>query len=334
MRGPLPPVPPPRIGWRARLLKPVLFGLLRLHRWCDRWLGGVEPPETRRTEADFDVSTGPLLERADCPLLYSLLDHLDKRMGGVRPSEVRLGVLPACGVAETRGAHGAAKQTLILGLPCFAIWSVDELSSVIAHEMAHLKLEDAVFTREVVQTAARLAQAKGPRRLLARAVGRTVGRYAASVCRDMEFRADRWSAACFRAETLAGAVEKLLVVQPIFRLVMLQKEQAFAVEDTVFDHFARTWNNLPLEKFWELRSKLAVGAEVKPLDPHPSIMERLNRLAKMRTSLAPPPAASAMNLLVQPEGWKRMLHNRVYRSHETKPTHGTVFYAASDRESR
>jgi hypothetical protein len=276
---------------------------------------------------------GPIINQTDAPLLFNLLDHLDRKMGGVRPTEVRLGILPGCGVMDLMGINGKpSHQVLIVGFPCLQVWTVDELSAVIAHEMAHLKLEDAVFSREVVRAADQLRRAAGHRRPLAAFVGTTIGRLAASVCREMEFRADRWASLCFRAETLAAALEKLLVIHPIFRLVTMQQDPPDGENDTIFDLFHRTWNNLPLEKFWELRSKLVFSSKPDQLDHHPSTLDRLNRLARLRTSLAPPQSASALQLLAQPDCWKRLLHKRLFLKPGTMAQTNSVFVPFEDHE--
>ena len=323
-------VPPPSAGLRATVLRPFLGGMMRLHRSMDRLVYGrtAQREETAFRALEPDAEHGPILSQADAPLLFKLLDHLDKKMGGVRPTEIRVGMLPACGVLDLgNGRNG--RQILIIGLPCFQIWTVDELSAVVAHEMAHLKLLDAVFTREVVHICARLRESHPGRRPWGRFVGRWVGTMAARVCRGMEFRADRWSALCFRPETLSRALEKLLVVEPIFQLVVANYDDE-GVEDTVYDHFGRAWAGIDEEKFADLRRKLIAKAEVNPLDPHPSLVDRLNRLAKSRQEAPPPSSATAVRLLTNPEQLKKMLSNRLFGSKRSVTT--SVFFPASQSD--
>ena len=323
-------VPPPSAGLRAAVLRPFLSGMMRVHRSFDRLANGASQRKHSAFKAmEPDAEHGPILDPTDAPLLFKLLDHLDKKMGGVRPSEVRVGILPACGVLDL-GVNGKKKpdrQILIIGLPCFQIWTVDELSAVIAHEMAHLKLLDAVFTREVVHMSARLREDDGRR--WGKLLGRWIGVMAAGVCRGMEFRADRWSALCFRPETLSRALEKLLVVEPIFRLVLTNYDDPGA-RDTVFDHFARAWAGIDEEKYADLRRKLIAKASVDPLDPHPSLVDRLNRLAKAKRDAPPPSSATAVRLLTNPEQLKKMLSNRLFGA---KPNAASsVFFPASHEE--
>jgi len=324
-------IPPPSVGARVTLLRPLLATMMRCQRVMDRMLGGVAAAqkESAFRSLEPDAEHGPILDPTDAPLLFKLLDHLDQKMGGVRPSEVRVGLLPACGVLDLgkAGRSRPDRQILIIGLPCFQIWTVDELSAVVAHEMAHLKLLDAVFTREVVHLSARW-RSERDRRRWGRFLGGRIGVMAAGVCRSMEFRADQWSALCFRAETLSRALEKLLVVEPIFRLVLSHYEEN-GHGDTVFDHFARSWAGVDDEKFADLRRKLIAKAEVDSLDPHPSLVDRLNRLAKSRGDAPPQPSAPAMKLLKNPDQLKRMLSNRLFG---TRPAKETVFFPAMDGE--
>jgi hypothetical protein len=304
--------------------------MMRLHRSVDRLFNGRT---ALREESSFralepDAEHGPILDPADAPLLFKLLDHLDRKMGGVRPTEVRVGMLPACGVLDL-GNGRKGRQILIIGLPCFQIWTVDELSAVIAHEMAHLKLLDAVFTREVVHICARLRESNPHRRPWGRLFGRWVGAMAARICRGMEFRADRWSALCFRPETLSRALEKLLVVEPIFQLVLANFDDEWN-GDTVYDHFARAWQGIDEDKFADLRRKLIAKAEVDPLDPHPSLVDRLNRLAKSRKDQPPPDSATAIRLLTNPTQLKKMLSNRLFGARTAAAV--SVFFPATEND--
>lgn len=324
-------VPPPSAGLRAAVLRPFLSGMMRVHGSFDRLANGkaAQKEHSAFQAMEPDAEHGPILDASDAPLLFKLLAHLDQKMGGVRPSEVRVGILPACGVLDlsSNGKRKPDRQILIIGLPCFQIWTVDELSAVIAHEMAHLKLLDAVFTREVVHMCARLREDNGRR--WGRHFGRWVGRMAAGVCRRMEFRADHWSALCFRPETLSCALEKLLVVEPVFRLVLTNYDEP-AVNDTVFDHFERAWKGIGEEKYVELRRKLIAKASVDPLDPHPSLVDRLNRLAKSRREAPPPTSATAVRLLKDPDQLKKMLSNRLFGA---KPNAASsVFFPATHEE--
>jgi hypothetical protein len=321
-------IPPPSVGARVTLLRPLLAAMMRLQRILDRMVGGVSvaKQESAFRALEPDAEHGPILDPSDAPLLFKLLDHLDQKMGGVRPSEVRVGLLPACGVLDLgrRGRSRPDRQILIIGLPCFQIWTVDELSAVVAHEMAHLKLLDARFTHEVVHLSARWRAERSGRRGWGKFLGGQIGVMAARVCRSMEYRADQWSALCFRAETLSRALEKLIVVEPIFRLVLTKYEEN-GHGDTVFDHFARSWAGVNEEKFADLRRKLIAKAEVDPLDPHPSLVDRLNRLAKSRGDAPPPTSAPAMKLLKNPDQLKRMLSNRLFGA---SPAKATVFFPA------
>lgn len=325
-------IPPPSLGARVTLMRPLLAGMMKIQRATNRLFGGSEAAKKHSAfqALEPDAEHGPILDPSDAPLLFKLLDHLDRKMGGVRPNEVRVGLLPACGVLDLGGGPRKRpdRQILIIGLPCFQIWTVDELSAVVAHEMAHLKLLDAVFTREVVHQSARWRAERERRKSAGRFFGGWIGRTAAGVCRGMEFRADHWAALCFRAETLSRALEKLLVVEPMFQLVLSAYDEN-GRSDTVFDHFARSWAGINDEKFADLRRKLIAKAESDPLDPHPSLVDRLNRLAKSKRDVPPPTSAPAMKLLKDPDQLKKMLSNRLFG---TSPVKETVFFPAMEGE--
>jgi Zn-dependent protease with chaperone function len=84
------------------------------------------------------VSPGPLLERAQAPALFAMLDELAARAGTAPPEEVYLSPLPDLAVSEVEGTLGiGGRRVLILGIPLLHWLSVQELRAVLAHELGH-----------------------------------------------------------------------------------------------------------------------------------------------------------------------------------------------------
>ncbi len=317
---PLAAVPPPALGLGLRALRGGLRSALWLAQAADSITGGAAADGA--VPVALGAAHGPALTSADAPLLFRLLDHLDRRMGGVRPHEVRLGALPLCAAADLP----AGGQALLLGLPCLFAWTVDEFSAVVAHELAHLKLEDAAFTRQAVQSTRRLRAVRGPRQLL----GWWSGRAAARVCRGLENRADRWAAACFRPAVLRSALEKLAVARPLF-MTLLDEFDDIDDQANVFGAFGKAWDSLPPERIAALAAKYSAAEAPDPLDLHPQLAERLAALRQLEAAdPAPAPAsAPALALLADAGQFGRMLHNRLFRG--PGGAQRSVFFPDADR---
>ena len=324
LRERLAATPPPALGRRVRLLRGTLRTALGMANFVHRVTGGAAGTGVADDAVGLDAAHGPVVSRDDAPLLFSLLEHLDRKMGGVRPQEVRLGALPACAAADLPPEAGGG-QALLLGLPCLSAWTVDEFSAVVAHELAHLKLEDAAFTRQALRTSQRLRGARGPRQLL----GRWSGRAAARVCRELELRADRWAATVCRPAVLRSALEKLEVAKPLF-LALLEDFDGEPADANVFAAFAKTWDGLSPERIAGLAAKFSRGEAADPLDLHPPLAARLAALRELEAADPAPPARSApATALLKDAGvFARMLHSRLYRGSGSAKS--SVFFPESE----
>ncbi|MFO0948148.1 MAG: M48 family metallopeptidase [Planctomycetota bacterium] len=286
--------------------------------WGNAILGDDEP----------DASIGPMLTRDDAPDLFNILEDLARQLGGGLPTEVRLSYLPACGVLDLGSQSGYPRQVLIIGLPCFLILRTDELRAVLAHELAHLTLEDAVFTRDIVNFSQELHRKMrrgadwsdwvNPRYWLARSISFGLAAATASVSRAMEYRADDWSAACFGTRPLASALEKLAIVQPIFREVLFIYDPIARPAVSVYAYFLRVWKRLPAVEYKRLRKRFVKGIKPDRFDPHPPVYKRIKRLTgpEWTTGRWAMPAAK---LLAAPEELVTLMNNRLY-AEQIEPT--------------
>jgi Zn-dependent protease with chaperone function len=197
------------------------------------------------------------------------------------------------------------------------VWSIDELRAVLAHELVHLRFEDATFARDVLE------MTRGLRSRLAESIDRPGGRWrrrwalvcvslvewmARPVSRWMEFRADEVSARACGSLALQSALEKLAMVQPIFREILTQSSTLATAN--VYRLFAKAWKRLAQGDYESLRQRLLKpSAEESGL--HPPVSQRIDRLRHLPQQ-KPREFFPALHLLDDPKQLERVLHNRLF----------------------
>jgi hypothetical protein len=273
----------------------------------------------------------------DAPILFEMLDRLARKLTTRRPREVRLTFLPTCGVLEFTVRPGVERPVLVLGLPVLHVWSVEELESVLAHELAHLRHQDVEFQRQVLGWSQSLRetleqqapmQRDGWRHWWARQMLGWVESLARPVSRQMEFRADECSAAACGPEALASALEKLAVLQPIFGEILGRADPTES--SNVYRQFARTWKQLKGDSFEKLRQRLIDQQPTGQEDLHPPIRQRLDRLRSnppTETLLSYP----SLHVLDDPAQLEQLLHNHLFSLATERPT---TFRPALDPSNR
>lgn len=321
-----------RPAWVLWIAVRFLYLALSVFRAMDRMFarlgcasidGKTEEDSVEEPISEPDASIGPILTTFDAPRLFGLLRRLSGRLGCRLPTEVRLSYIPACGVLEVPVNEVYCRQVLVIGLPCLQIWSRQELRAVLAHELAHLCHQDAAFTRDVLQLIDRLRNRLdagtetvgrwNPRRIWTRWFVACTGSVAARISRAMEYRADLCSAKTYGSGALSTALEKMAVVQPVFREVLMLADEKNAAN--VYRVFGRAWTSLSGEKYEHLRDRLIEASRGERSGLHPPVADRLRRLQKLRPGRRREFFPS-LHLLDDPNVLERLLHNRLYGLHE------------------
>jgi hypothetical protein len=305
---------------------------------------GADCPDEVSSCSEPDAKIGPILTRPDAPRLFAILEDLADMIGVERPDEVRLGYLPACGVVDLKQPDRRAKQVLILGLPCLHVWSIDELRAVLAHELVHLEKADAAVTRCVLERIRIMHAAPSQRgmtriwlrpwRSLTGLACRLATNLCTRVCKAMELRADRWAALIVGPDSLISALEKLALVQPVFREMLLTYNALARPGGNVYAHFADVWGQLTPRALAPLRRRLVESSDDAD-EFHPTLPQRLHCLQELRATSrivsrgaagkqAETGAAasrrktsrrSSRELLTDPGQFESVLHNHLFGAH-------------------
>lgn len=102
-------------------------------------VGGTAVGLWRAIRARPEPAHGLIITPRDAPELWRLVDHLAAAVGTRRPDEIRLVPEVNAAVSEDSKALGLIGGTrrLYLGMPLLLSFSVDQLRSVLAHELGH-----------------------------------------------------------------------------------------------------------------------------------------------------------------------------------------------------
>ncbi len=265
---------------------------------------------------DPDADLGPVLSRADAPLLFEAVDVVSRRLGVRPPGQVRLAYLPCCGVVAWRRS-----RALLVGLPLLRILTRAEMRAVLAHELAHLARGDATRAARRARFVACLERAverrgdrlRGPLGAWARYCLGEASRLIRPVAWSQEARADRSAALIAGGGPACSALVKTAVVQPLFREVLAYYDPDAADVD-LYAFFRAFWFRLPEELRAAMRLK--VFADDGPPDPaHPPLADRVALLQSYPDHVrAPGDDQPADVFLGDLELFEQMLHHRLFPS--------------------
>jgi hypothetical protein len=310
---------------------PVLKAWLgdRVSKWSDivEVLGGVRL-ESRTADPDADL--GPVLARADAPILFSEVDEVSRRVGVRSPQQIRLTYLPCCGVVAW-----SRSQALVLGLPLLDVLTLSELRAVLAHELAHLARGDATRSAQSARFAHCLglaldrpgARPRGPLGMWARLNRNAAESLLEPISRGQEAQADRVAASLAGGDAAASALFKVAIVQPLFKEVLEHYDPTDPDALNLYAFFRAFWARLPVSFRTSLRQQLlASGGRPSTDGAHPPLLDRLSIVQSYPPrSFSAADLAPAASSLADLEALEEMLHNRLFAASDVEPS---VFHRA------
>lgn len=236
---------------------------------------------------------------------FSLVSETATRLNAQVPDHIVVGLEPNFFVTaddvKLTGAPSPLLQgrTLFVSLSLLNIFSRDELTAVIGHELGHFRDEDVLYSMKFAPTYARLGQAL-------HGLGRTSGSAAAdlgmfparvtlSMCwlafaaaertvgRERELLADKAGAEAASAQALARALVKLSLFAPQWALLTHAHIDELS-RGRAFVNLAQTYTGLchgvASDLDWaQARDALGKSVQAHPVDTHPPLAARLQNLA-------------------------------------------------------
>ncbi len=264
------------------------------------------------------------ISRTDAPGLFEVIDQLADRMEVAPPTEIILEMNASAWVLLDRGGRASKATRLGLGYDLIAGLEVDELQSVLAHELAHAKLVRRQLKQRLnggVARAARLAQGLSANRFnadggndplvyslfipadrCARLAAFSVARYS----RQDEFEADAEAARLCGGGPLRSALTKLRGISERTaritwseRVAQLQRPDGFAA-----------W--LMSEISTNVGGEVGSGEEIKSrFSTHPNLVDRLAALPPGERSAGA--ATPALSFFAHPDAMAQQLVREIRR---------------------
>jgi Zn-dependent protease with chaperone function len=274
---------------------------------------------------DLDETIGPVLARDDAVGVFIVVTEMARRVGAAAPDEIRLTYLPCIGVVEEqRAGLKQRRRVLVLGLPLLYVLTIEELRAVVAHELAHLSRGDAAIALVVSQFVDSLDQSiavgtespwgwLNPCVLFAWLVRGSFRVLSTPLSHYQEHRADRLAAAACGGNILAGALEIVALVQPVFHEVLCHYHPVIVHDANLYEFFLTAWTNLGDDAKEEMKETLVADERKEWFSPHPTLRSRMRRLRASPRHFEPDDRP-ARRLLTDRTTLETVLHNYIYRA--------------------
>jgi len=264
---------------------------------------------------DIHEPAGIRITPEQAPKLFDTIHEMSRKMGGLKLHSVSVSnQLTACILQKPMwGVFGNYHNHLMLGLPLVAALSVDELKSVLAHELGHVSGARGKFRawicRQRATWQALAVKFRGSSNLFEQIVFAAHAWYAPYfyaytfvLARSREYDADRAAAEATNAHTIGGALLKLNLVARFLGEVFWKRlfDQMTRVPAPPYMPYAAMPRALQIaEKEWARRDWMQQSLRVvaDDDDTHPSLSERLGALEVEPLLPKYQPERSALRLL-------------------------------------
>ena len=244
----------------------------------------------------LDEPNDRAITREEAPALFALIDDLSGRMNGVPLESVTISGEFNASICQIPrwGVFGNYRNHLQLGLPLLAALSVEELASVLAHEMGHLGGQHGKFSawiyRQRTTWRALRQKFEAPSNLFDEALATFYRWYAPYfhaysfvLARNQEYAADRAAAAMTHPQIVGRTLTKVELMgrflsEIFWRRLFAQVEKTPEPPYRPYSLMQRAFQ--AAEKEWSRRDWLteSLGRYAADDDTHPSLAERLAAL--------------------------------------------------------
>lgn len=265
------------------------------------------------------------LDRQQHNAFYTFVAEIAVKLKSEAPDNIVVGLEPNFFVTASDvrlvGQDAVLKgRTLFVSLSLLRVFSIEELASVVGHELGHFRGEDVAYSMKFAPTYARLGQALsvlGQSTGSAADLGRLPAQVALSMCfmefasaersvgRERELLADSAGAEASNAQALARALVKLSIFAPQWTSLTTAHIDELAKGRT-FTNLAQTYagvcTQVTADLDWAIaRDELGKSVQSHPVDTHPPLLARLQNLNTTLFELEPSqldaPDAPASNLI-------------------------------------
>lgn len=247
---------------------------------------------TQHVDDAREASAGIQVTVDDAKPLFDVIDDVRQTTGSPMPHEVRIGPLPDCYAVEVRWFSMSTRRrlVLVLGLPLFVALTVDEIKVLLAHELAHFSGGHTRMTVFVFRFLATLKLSLkrcqntswrkwvDPFCWFDRAYFLLMAAVSGSVVRNLEFGADRISAANYGASLARETLLKNWLISQQFNMAIAtyphdtEKPRRSA---NYYSYFGEIIREFSADGLQYLENRLEETEPDSLWDSHPPIPQRL-----------------------------------------------------------
>lgn len=242
-------------------------------------------------------------EQNGAPLL-SLIRELAAKVGARAPDNVVVGVEPSFYVTAARIRIASDEQTLqgttmFVSMPFLELFTLDELSAVIGHELGHFKGDDTAYSVRFYPAYSKLSNALAsmhahadsgltasmfalPAVSMLSLMLNSFGKVERTIGRGRELEADRVGASAANKEALVSSLLKVSQYGGLWEPLRHHNIEKLS-EGQIYGNLPGVYCDLARQTYEELdfdatRSDLFESKMAHPTDTHPTLTERMQSL--------------------------------------------------------
>ena len=250
----------------------------------------------------FSVSTnteyGVSVKSSQIPVLHEIISELSKELKVKQPKNIILGVSPNFYITNAQTLVLPQNQTLkgetlFLSVTLSKLLTLEELRSIIAHELMHYRGKDLTYTRRFypvykllngITSKLRTSENLGGVPLLLNLIPMQSG-FANSerrISRQRELLADQGAAKATSSLDLASALAKVTIFSKMWPVCLFDNSEALKLREIVGDAYTAIYGYAVYELTQEnIDSEFDALLDQRishPTDTHPTMGERLKNL--------------------------------------------------------
>lgn len=245
---------------------------------------------------DCFFTLGKIMSQDTHQELYEYVNKLSYKVKSEKPDNIIVGLEPNFYVTsvDVETSDGIYKgKTLYLSLPLMNLLSMEQLNSIIGHELGHFKADDVEYSKNfspvykgLGNTIVALEETENiaimPLTIVLNEMLNTLALNQSTISREREFLADKVGVEASSPEAFSIALTKIVIFSEFWE-AMLDENRGRIIKNRLSNNLSDVFidcvkYNLGKNEIDEIKSTVLSKSIYHPLDTHPIVSERINNV--------------------------------------------------------